>query len=65
MKRFGLYHPGGSLAAVVPRVGFLDKPGCIFILPGTARRPRHRRSATDGLVSIHFRPPGAGRTEIT
>ena len=49
MKRFGLYHPGGASAAVVPRVGFLDKPGCIFILPGTARRPRHRRSATDGL----------------
>lgn len=48
MKRFGLYHPGGASAAVVPRVGFLDKPGCIFILPGTARRPRHWRSATDG-----------------
>ena len=48
MKRFGLYHPGDASAAVVPRVGFLDKPGCV-ILPSTARRPRHRRSATDGL----------------
>jgi len=48
MKRFGLYHPGDASVAVVPRVGCLNKPGCV-ILPGTARRPRHRRSATDGL----------------
>lgn len=26
MKRFGLYHPGDASVAVVPRVGFLDKP---------------------------------------
>ena len=48
MKRFGLYHPGDASVAVVPRVGCFNKPGCVT-LSGTARRPRHRRSATDGL----------------
>lgn len=50
MKRFRLYHPGDLLAAVMPCVGLLGQARlCPF--PSTARRPRHRRSATDGPIS--------------
>jgi len=50
MKRFRLYSPSDLLAAVMPRVWLPPQPRS-RASTSTARRPRHRRSATDGLIS--------------
>lgn len=63
MKRFRLYHPGDASVAVVPRVGCVDRPVC-----GQFRvrlgAPAIGEAQLTGC-SLCFRPPGAGRTQIT